>query len=164
MTPHEFDTKYRSLVGVRFNWERFLAEGWPVVRRVFSAPQDFSSSFAPWYLGTRRAEVAFNAPDATPVRFGDIPRVLPQLSPIHQLGILSYVEIFRHHANGVTVSAPAYVLPNGRFVALDGNHRLAALVLVDKPCRVEVDEVGGPLDAGCLADLEVHQGTLPRAR
>ena len=50
-------------------------------------------------------------------------------------------------------SAPVYRLHAGLFVALDANHRLAALTLVGKECAVELDEVDGPFDSNCLADI-----------
>jgi hypothetical protein len=163
MTQDEFDATYRPRIGVAFNWDRFQAERWPITRRVFTNSAEFSDSFAPWYLGSRYGEVPFYSPDAKPVRFGDIPIVLAQLSPTHRLGILTYVEVFRHQAGGSDHSVPGYALGKGRFIALDGNHRLAALVLVGVSCHVVVDEVGGPLDASCLADIAAHQNLHDKA-
>ena len=64
-----------------------------------------------------------------------------------------YVKAFKDGSKGSTFQIPAYFVSQSQSVVLDGNHRLAALMLTSVPFCVHVYEVLGPSDPSCLLDL-----------
>jgi hypothetical protein len=160
MTAGQFQGKYSSKIGVMLNWQRLMSERWPIDQRSLTSIGSLARCFAPWYVDQQGREVSLSSPDAIPVRFDDVPRLLPFLAPRHQLGILSYAEVFRHHAERATLTIPAYAVSDSVFVVLDGNHRVAALTLARMDADVHVDVLLGPKEGECLPDLPILMKAL----
>jgi hypothetical protein len=151
-TPEDYATEYRAVIRVGFNWNRFHKERWPIAAAQVVDRQMLGNSILPWYLGRTGQEVVYDAADATPIHLAQIPVVLASLNEQRQAGIQKYVYQFRSQPS-VKFSVPSYDLGNSRQLALDGNHRLSALLLTDVPFTVTFWSVRGPMEADCLLDL-----------
>ena len=150
-TPATFEATFRPDIRVCFNWNRFRSEQWPIEAVRVSDREVLGECVLPWYLGRTGQEVAFDQPGAVPIRLAQIPEVVASLAK-RQTGIEEYTTKFRAERQ-VEFSVPTYNLGNRRHLALDGNHRLSALILASVSFAVTFWCVGGPLDARCLPDL-----------
>src|SRR5262245_8578481 len=150
-----FAREFRESIRVGFNWDRFLAERWPVEVVVLTSPAELGRIFMPWYIGTNGEEVAYDHPGAVPMKLTDLPKAMHILNSERQADILKFVDEFRDQVGLNRVTAPAYGLPNDQFFVLDGNHRLSALAIHSVPFDVTLWNVNGPIDWDCLLDL-VH--------
>jgi hypothetical protein len=155
VTPKTFAENYRESIRVGFNWDRFLDEAWPVERVILNSRSDLSRCFMPWYIGKTGDEVAFDHPEAVPLRLTDVPKSFQILNEERKTDIQAYVETFRTHRGVVEFAVPTYALPEDQHFVLDGNHRLSALAMVSVPFEATLWNVRGPLDVDCLLDL-VH--------
>jgi hypothetical protein len=148
----DFEATFRPVIRVGFNWNRFLNERWPItVVRVVDR-RTLGGSVLPWYLGSAGQEVPYDAPDADPIYLAQIPAVVASLNNARQSGIQEYVERFRAQP-AIEFSVPSYDLGSARQLALDGNHRLSALLLTEVPFTVTFFSVHGPMEPNCLLDL-----------
>ncbi len=152
-TPDEFVSTFREVIRVGFNWDRFLAEQWPIELVTLNSHADLERCFMPWYIGVKGEEVAYDAEKAVPMRLTDVPKTMNILNDERQADIQSYVEEFRHQADLVKFSVPTYALPDDQYFILDRNHRLSALTLNSVPFKVTLWNVRGPLESDGLLDL-----------
>jgi hypothetical protein len=154
-TPPAFADAFRQGIRVGFKWDRFLADNWPVRSARLTTPDGLRQCLLPWYLGGSGREVAYNEPDAKPLRLSSIPQVLDSLKADRQARIQRFVAQFKLATAPVEFSVPAYSLASDGYLVLDGNHRLSALTLSSVPFAISLWSVCGPLEDDCLPDL-VH--------
>ena len=145
-----FRAEFQERTGVAFDWGLFTSERWPIDLVGANSVEGLARCFAPWYapapgrLGWR------------PLRITEVPHHLEadHTPRDRSRGIREYVGRFREE--GVRPFAlPAYALPGGEFLILDGNHRLSALAMAGVAFAVTLAVVVGPLRQECLPDL-VH--------
>ena len=84
----------------------------------------------------------------------EIPEVLPHLREVRRQFIRYMAEELRRSHEPVRFVVPAYSLRNGHRLVLDGNHKMAALVMAGVPATLLVFTVAGPVNAGAVADLK----------
>ena len=140
-------------IQVCFNWARFLSERWPIeLVRLYNIAE-LSRCFLPWYLGPAGREVQYADQCAKPISLPELPSAFASLRHDHQTGIQDYVRKFQASSGPICFAAPTYLLPGNRYLGMDGNHRLAALMLANRTFEVTLCNVRGPLEANCLLDL-----------
>lgn len=152
-SPVEYDSTFRDVIRVGFNWDRFLNEKWPVEFVTLDSSESLSRCFMPWYIGAKGEEVAYDYPDAVPMSLSDVPKAVELLNEERRADIQQYVDSFRGQKGTIQFSAPTYALPDDRYFILDRNHRLSALAMNAVPFEVTLCNVRGPLDSDCLLDL-----------
>jgi hypothetical protein len=160
ITPGNFFTTFHAAIRVGFNWERFFQEEWPIEAVTLSSPAELRRCFMPWYIGRAGKEVAYDDPDAVPLRLTDVPKGIAVLSEERRADIEQYADSFKRQNGIVEFAAPTYALPDDHHFVLDRNHRLSALTLVSVPFAVTLWNVRGPLDPNCLLDL-IHWEPKP---
>ena len=153
-TPEEFEEKFRESIRVGFNWDRFLAERWPIERVVLVSENDLGRCFTPWYVGKGAEELPYDHPHAVPMSLSDVPKAFAILSDERKADIQEKIDNFRGGPSPVRFIAPTYALPDDRYFVLDKNHRLSALALSGKPFEAELWNVRGPFEKECLLDLD----------
>lgn len=152
-TPDEFEKQFRETIRVGFNWERFLAESWPIERIVLVSPDDLARCFTPWYVGKGAEELAYDHPHAVPMSLSDVRKAFTILNDERKADIQEKIDRFRDNTGPVRFIAPTYALPDSRYFILDKNHRLSAVALSGKPFEAELWNVQGPFEKDCLLDL-----------
>lgn len=153
-TPEEYQTKFGEAIRVGLNWERFLAEKWPVERVVLVSETDLGRCFTPWYVGKAGEELAYDHPHAVPMSLTDVPKAFAILNDERKADIQEKIDGFRGEPSPVRFIAPTYAMPDNRYFVLDKNHRLSALALSGKPFEVELWNIQGPFEKECLLDLD----------
>lgn len=152
LTVEGFEARFRGDVQVLLNWERFLAERWPIERVEIRDAGELAAVEAPWYLDGDGHPCDLSSAKHR-LRLGEIPELFDELgqSP----------DLMRRYAGewqgaGVAVSQmPAYSLGDSRALLLDGTHRGVGALLAGVPIEIDLYVVRGPLDPDCLADLRV---------
>lgn len=152
-TPIEFDRAFRDVIRIGFNWDRFLEEKWPIEFVTLDSHDALARCFMPWYIGAKGEEVAYDYPDAVPMRLTDVPKAMELLNEERRGDIQQYVDTFRDQKGKIQFSAPTYALPDNQHFILDRNHRLSALTLNSVPFEVTLCNVRGPLESEGLLDL-----------
>lgn len=150
-----FAARFREVIRIGLNWDRFFAEKWPIEVVMLDSPEDLGRCFMPWYIGKKGDEVAYDFPGAAPLKLTDVPKSVDILNLERQSDIHEVVAEFGREKETIEFTVPTYGLPNDQYFVLDGNHRLSALTLISVPFKVTLWNVGGPLDPDCLLDL-VH--------
>lgn len=153
-TPEEFEATFRESIRVGLNWNRFLAERWPIERIVLVSASDLGRCFTPWYVGKGAEELPYDHPHAVPMSLSDVPKAFKILSDKRKADIQEKIDGTRSDPSPSRFIAPTYALPDDRFFVLDKNHHLSALALSGKPFQVELWNLRGPFERECLLDLE----------
>jgi hypothetical protein len=158
ITPDVFAPKFREAIRVGLNWDRFFEQAWPVEFVTLTRRQQLSSCFMPWYINEIGAEVAYDDPEAVPMRLSDVSKSRAILNEERNADIKEYAMKFERQRQSIKFDVPTYRLPDDQYFVLDRNHRIAALTLVSVPFRVNLWNICGPLDAACLLDLTYWVG------
>jgi hypothetical protein len=163
ISPETMATAFRSATGVRFSWDRYLAERWPTSLEVLKSDvlrARTVNMFFPWYLDQERQWVAFEqarARGARPIRISEIAGVVNSLPKERADAILGMSQQFRTDGKPVLFAVTGYALADGRLIVMDGNHRLAAATLAACDVTVLFFVVRGPRDPDALPDVELHK-------
>jgi hypothetical protein len=152
-TSGAFAETFRDVIRIGFNWDRFFEEKWPIEVVSLDSPSSLARCFMPWYIGPKGDEVAYDDPDAVPMRLIDVPKAIKILNAERRADLLEYVDSFQNQKGVIKFSAPTYALPDDHYFILDRNHRLSALTMTPAPFEVTLLNVRGPLDSECLLDL-----------
>jgi hypothetical protein len=152
-TPASFAERFRSVIRIGLNWDRFAKDRWPVKVVTLNSPEDLGRFFMPWYIGPDGKEVAYDDVHAVPLNLRDVPKAMKLLNEERRGDIEQYVDKFRKQNSLIEFMAPTYSLPNNQYFILDRNHRLSALAIHPFPFQVTLWNVVGPLDHTCLLDL-----------
>jgi len=150
----KFVEKFRESIRVGFNWDRFLAERWPIEQVFLVSENDLERCFTPWYVGKGAEELPYDHPHAVPMSLSDVSKAFTILSDERKADIQEKIDIFRGGPSPVRFIAPTYALPDDRYFVLDKNHRLSALAQSGMPFEVELWNVQGPFEKECLLDLD----------
>ena len=153
-TLEEFEEKFRESIRVGFNWDRFLAERWPIERVVLVSEYELGRCFTPWYVGKGGEELPYDHPHAVPMSLSDVPKAFTILSDERKADIQEKIDALRGGPSPTRFIAPTYALPDDRYFVLDKNHHLSALALSGKPFEAELWNVLGPFEKECLLDLD----------
>jgi hypothetical protein len=157
MTPEEFMAEFGTVITVCFNRQRFLAERWPVTVHQLADRSDFSRCFIPWYLDGAGGFIQNATPADAPLQVCTVPTRFATLPDLQRQVIQHYAQQIQQATGPIVFRIPAYTLPRGRFLVLDGNHRLSARTLFPQPFSLAVCSVDGPIDGTALMDLRYWQ-------
>jgi hypothetical protein len=155
-----FARQFSPHITVCLQWERLLAERWPVQVQVYDGPDELKRCFPPWYLRDGE-EVGCHVAGARPFRVADFPEVFGSLEPPRRAKIIEWMHRFRESKRPETVIVPMYDFGGDGCVLLDANHRAAGLTMSGIPCSVVAVTVRGPLDPNVLPDLGPHMQASP---
>lgn len=146
-----FISFFRDSIRVLLNWERMQAESWPVT---LSVEETASAWYAPWYYDSSGSEVDYRATDAHPILLSEVPHHLNRFRRGRRETILAFSEQFRRQHDPTHLVVPAYSLRGGRYLVLDGNHRISGLVHAGSQFRAMFLAVHGPIVPEALPDLQ----------
>ena len=147
-----FAAFFEKSIRVLFNWDRFNKEGWKVELSLVEDRRELSNWYVPWYLGQDKEEINHSAATAQPLLLSDIPENLIFLNEDRKKLIFALLDSFKVSRQPLQMFVPVYDL-GGQCLLLDGNHRMAALVLSDTPFKLLTFTVFGPMDSSVLPDL-----------
>ena len=153
-TPVEFERRFRDVIRVGFNWDRFLREQWPVEIVKLDSASDLARCFTPWYVGKFSEELPYDHPHAVPMSLSDVPKAFMILSEERRTDIQAKIDQIRNRTGTVRFIAPTYSLPNDNYFVLDKNHSLSSIALSGNAFEVELWNVRGPFEKDSLLDLE----------
>ncbi len=145
-----FISFFRDSIRVLLNWERMQAESWPVT---LSVEETVSGWYAPWYYDSSGNEVDYRATDARPTLLSEVPSRLNRFRRERREAILAFSEQFRRQHGPTQLVVPAYSLGGGRYLVLDGNHRISGLVDAGSHFRAMFLAAHGPIVPDALPDL-----------
>lgn len=150
MTVDDFVAEFGDgRVRVLLDWSRVHGQC-RAERSVVRSRELLGDLFTVWYVGPDRTPREFNAVDAWPLRVRDVPEPwrAEQIRPLRHE--------FARSGQAVHLLLPAYGLPDGGALLLDGTHRAVAAYQSGAPVVVELWTVHGPVDAAMLPDLRHH--------
>jgi hypothetical protein len=152
--PTEFFISFfQPSVRVLFDWDRAKREKWPVRIDIINNLEFLADWYLPWYINSSGRETIYSEPDAKPLLLPDIPLSLLHLSQQRQERIISLAKSYEQTRPPVQLVVPLYALGKTRSLVLDGNHRLAALVITKVAFTILVMKLYGPCDDQVLPDL-----------
>jgi hypothetical protein len=159
VTAEVFRSTFEEVIRVGLNWDRFIDERWPIEEVTIESNDDLERCFMPWFIGKGGEEVAYDHPEAVPMRLVDVPKADKLLNDERREDIRKYVDEYKRHASDIEFIAPTYALPDDQYFLLDRNHRLSALTFAPVKFRVTLWNIRGPLDKDGLLDLIHWDGT-----
>lgn len=148
-----FVRAFRRHLRVRFAWDRLERERWPIRLEVADSPRDLEGWYTPWYLRDGE-ESGFGDAGADPIALTDLPRVLGSLKASRRARIEALAASFSGSREPVQLTVATYTLGRGELLVLDGNHRLAAVLVGGGSFTLMVFTIAGPLDADVLPDIQ----------
>ena len=149
-----FASYFEANIRVLFDWGRLKREDWNIGLSVVTSKSKLAKGFVPWYIGKKEKEVSYSSPDAKPVSLSQVQNVLPFLNKKRSHLITQLSNSFEISRQPVQLVVPAYDLGKQRFLLLDGNHRIAALMMCNAKFRLMIFKVYGSMDSNILPDLE----------
>lgn len=144
---------FKPFIRVLFSWERMERERWPIRLLIVDDLATLSSWYMPWNFDEKGKEVDYQLPNARPIQARDIPNLLSALDSERQHLIFELARSFRVSEQPIQVIVPTYSLGNGQSFLLDGNHRVAALMVARVPFKLMSFTVCGPLDREIIPEL-----------
>lgn len=149
-TKDEFKERFCSSIRVQFNWAYFGAQDWPMSEITMTDP-DLGSVFTPWYEIEGVPGAGYEQAGASPMSVERAACLLNKFAPELKAAIQQKINALDICDGRIVV--PAYQLPDGKYLLLDGNHRLVALAVSKKQRTVVLHVVEGPPLAEVLPDL-----------
>jgi|SRR5581483_7879698 len=151
MDKAEFRRRHGDRIQVVVDWERFAGPEWRIEELALSVPADLGKLWTPWRRKTKPAEpgdppplsVVQAASDAEVMRDADH-RLAKQLA---------------RWQDGVTLELPAFALPDGMLLLLDGNHKVVAAAVRRGSAALKLAVIRGP-NADLFPDLAGWANTL----
>lgn len=144
---------FKPRIRVLFNWERMEREKWPIELLLIDDLETLSSWYMPWNFDENGKEVNYKLPSARPIQLQDVPNLLSAFDNKRQYLIRELAKGFRESRNPIQMVVPTYSLGSNTCFLLDGNHRMAALMMACVPFRLMSFTIYGPLDGEIVPEL-----------
>lgn len=135
----QFEAGFREAIRVEIDWSRLQALN-PRVSLEIVEPAVLSISL-PWH---RKDPQLSNLGDW--VNLKEIPLAVRQLHPDTRSAVLSYALEMSRNPESQLLNVPAWRLPGGGRLAIDGCHRLAAMRISGSPGKVCLWTLEAPFD------------------
>lgn len=100
-TPKEFESRFRDVIRVGLNWDRFLQEQWPIEVVKLNSQRDLARCFTPWYVGKSAEELPYDHPHAVPMSLSDVPKAFMILSDERRADIQVKIDLLRNASSTV---------------------------------------------------------------
>lgn len=139
-----------SMIRPLLNWDR-LMRLCPTVRSVvMSSPRRLGDLYTTWYLDEAGlGEIDYQASERRPLTVREAASRVSELNTERA----THLHGLQGHSGPYAMLAPLYRVAEGRFLILDGNHRLVAAHQVRRELRLLGLAIDGPLDPVILPDL-----------
>ena len=147
-----FIKAFQPQVRVLLRWDQVEEKQYPAYVDVFTDSAPFENWFAPWYCNSQGLETEYMARDARPLSIADIATDASPLSTSRRGKIEALSHSFCAHEI-VQIVVGLYALPHGKYLVLDGNHRLVAALRSRRPMTILAFTLVAPVDSQLLADL-----------
>jgi len=144
---------FKPSIRVIFDWGRMEREKWPIELMLIDDLDSISSWYMPWNFDENKKEVNYQLPNARPIQLQDVPCLLPEFDSKRRRLIHEFTKIFGKSSKPIQIAAPTYSLGNDTCFFLDGNHRMAALMIARIPFRLLAFTVYGPLDGKIVPEF-----------
>ena len=129
------------------------AEAWPIsFLRIDSKNELLSLSIAK-YASSNGDFALWGTPGAHPLTVKEALAAFPKWGGLGQEIVELYCGIFSRVARTVKVAFPAYLLPNGERLLLDGVHRAIAIARTGLQFEINLVTIEGPIEESALPDL-----------
>lgn len=147
-------------IQVTLDWERLGAPHRAgealIVRedRLLDGSEPQRDYYAPWYADASGRPTDYRAADARPLQCADLAASGRGLSQRQRERVGYFEQALA--TGGARLCLPTLDLRDGRFLVLDGNHRLVAalrLAAAGVPSRITEFRITAPLDRSLLPDL-----------
>jgi len=151
----DFKKQFQTSIRVDFNWAGFFTEYCKVSMQNFFAIDSYNW-FTPWYLDKNGFEVSYYHREAKPLSLNDVLISEVMLSK-RTNGIIECKD--RLVGNQIVVEIPMYFLGGNKYLILDGNHRLLAVLIHGLQATIFGHVVFGPIDERMVPDLRHFMAT-----
>jgi hypothetical protein len=148
MDKEKFRAKFEPRMRVWFDWAAFASGDWQVRVIERHVPHGLHRLWTPWYPGATRGPPHAD-PDAWPLLVLEA-AAKPHLLGPNEPGLAEHLGKWRDRRK---LKLPAYALPRGGLLLLDGNHRVVVAAMLRRPALLKLAVVHGPGDAHLLPDL-----------
>ncbi len=146
MEKREFCERFASQIRVKLDWQRFEEASVSIRVIHLQLPRDLDLLWTPWrsVLGDGESHEGHTAPASVLAVAGDL-------------------AVAGHHAGGVRakeqtvgsadLDAPALEISGGRYLLLDGNHKVVAAAIRELPLQLKLFVISKPADMHLLTDI-----------
>lgn len=135
----QFEKGFREAIRVDIDWDRLSALS-PRVSVEVVDPRELQLVL-PWH---RKDEQLENIGDWVTLK--EIPIAIHMLHPATRSGVLAYAAEMSRNPESQLLNVPAWRLPGGGRLAIDGCHRLAAMRISGSPGKVCLWTLEAPFD------------------
>ncbi len=143
-------------IGVGLNWDRFRAEAWPVQRRLLTDRDELLTYYTFFRRSLGRVMPHFlHWLASRQMRVAEVLRDYDRIPAEHRETIDHFFNIWAEGAGPLEMELPTYRFGGNQHFIVDGNHRACAIALSQKPFRITLFSIDGPVERDALVDV-VH--------
>ncbi|WP_420031360.1 hypothetical protein ACN2WE_00055 [Streptomyces sp. cg28] len=155
MTTEEFILLFGSSGHVRaaLNWSRLTDKQFHVQHRFHTSPDRLGQMNTLWYTGPDGTPVEYTHPQAAPLTTRQASKTDMRSLPQRENTLTRLTKQASGSLEPVQLVLPAYRLPNGTDLILDGTHRAVAALRAQARVTVFLYVLLGPADPTILPDL-----------
>ena len=140
-------------ITVGLNWDRFASEGWPVHHRIVTDREELLEYFTFFRCSLGRIMPRFfHWLASRQMRIRDVLKHVGRIPDEHRASLDYFADNWRDGTGPIEMSLPTYRIGESDHFILDGNHRACALALSDRPFRLDLFSIEGPMDRQALVD------------
>lgn len=138
-------------------------EQWNIELAAIDDLATISSWYLPWHFNLENEEVKYDAPKGHPIQLSEIPRFLPFFSEKRRKTLTDFARIMTESRHPFQLVVPCYAVNESSCLFMDGNHRMAALMMAQVPFSLLAFVVHGPIDNSIIPELR-HWENTPTVR
>lgn len=153
MEPEAFAHAFKGEIRVLLTWTRVHLPEISVEERTIEDRGALAMLRTVWYVTPDGRLGDWRAPENRALRVGEAGASHDVLPPESRTHIAAFQEAFRQSPGPVELDLPAYGLPGGEALVLDGTHRLVAACVAEVGVRIRLATLRGPIDPRILPDL-----------
>jgi hypothetical protein len=155
MTAAEFGEHFPEIT-VGLNWQRFQDEAWPVQRQVLTDRDELLGFYTFFRRSLGRVMPHFlHWVASRQMAIADVLRNIDRIPAEHRQVIDHFVALWADGSGPIELKLPTYRFGQNKHFIVDGNHRACAVALSQRPFRLELYSIDGPVERDALVDV-VH--------
>lgn len=146
MEKEEFYERFASEIRVKLDWQRFQDSGVHIRMIHLQLPRDLQLLWTPWrsVVGDGESHEGHSAPASVLAVAGDL-----GVAGRHAAGVRDKEQT----VGSADLEAPALELPQGRYLLLDGNHKVVAAAVRQIPLQLKLFVISKPADMQLTPDI-----------